>query len=69
MNKMLTWDDLRSYGERRSKSQIRRDWKAGLFPAPCGYNGKSPFWTPDVIERHIDGLISKHREASNARAT
>ena len=69
MIRMLGWDDLRARGERRSKSQIRRAIKARKFPAPAGYNGKSPFWLDEQIDRHIESLIAEHAGGIDARAS
>ena len=60
MIRMLSWDDLRARGERRSKSQIRRDIKSGKFPAPAGYCGQAPFWTDEQLDKHIEQLIAEH---------
>lgn len=53
MIRMLGWEDLRARGERRSKSQIRRDIRAGKFPKPAGYNGQSPFWLEEQLDAHL----------------
>jgi len=69
MIRMNGWDDWRARGEHRSKSQIRRAIKAGKFPPPAGYNGKSPFWTDEQIDRHIEGLIAEHTGGIDANAS
>ena len=58
MIRMLGWEDLRARGERRSKSQIRRDIRAGKFPKPAGYNGQSPFWLEEQLDAHLIGSRS-----------
>lgn len=60
MIRMLGWEDLRARGERRSKSQIRRDIRAGKFPKPAGYNGQSPFWLEEQLDAHLKNLIAQH---------
>jgi hypothetical protein len=59
MIRMLSWDDLRARGVPHSKSQIRRQIKAGKFPPPDGYIGKFPFWTDETVDRHTEGPIAE----------
>jgi hypothetical protein len=66
MIRILGWEDLRARGERRSKSQIRRAWKAGSFPAPAGYTGRSPFWTDAQWDEHVAALIAQHAAKTEA---
>jgi hypothetical protein len=69
MRRIISWEDLRQNGERRSKSQIRRDIRSGKFPKPAGYNGKSPIWTEEQWDAHVERLTAKHdQEAHHATA-
>jgi hypothetical protein len=58
--KLLSWADIDARGDRRSKSQKRRDIRNGKFPPPAGYNGRSPFWTEDQWDAHVKSLIAQH---------
>jgi predicted DNA-binding transcriptional regulator AlpA len=65
MQRLLGWHDLRGKGILKSRAQINRDIRAGVFPRPV-YPGRSPAWVEAEVDEHIAALIKK-RDATMAR--
>jgi hypothetical protein len=53
--RFIGYDDLRKrYGEPRSRMQLRRDIKAGLYPAPKQISAGRIAWETDELDAHYD---------------
>lgn len=66
LDRPLRWLDIRQVSERTRKglSTIRRDVKAGTFPAPCAYEGGKALWR----EADVEGFMKEREAASQIQA-
>ena len=55
--RLLSYYDLRTrYGEKRSRTQLRRDVAAGLFPAPKQISAQRIAWVTAELDYYYDNL-------------
>jgi hypothetical protein len=65
--KILGYRDLKGRGIKYSKVQLRRQWKAGKFPAPFQLvEGGELCWTDQQIDDHVQARIAAARETAGA---
>jgi prophage regulatory protein len=66
--RLLSWDDLPTYGIRDSRTTVYRKMKAGKFPASVQYGPNRIAWVESEIQQYIADLIAA-RDAKNPIAT
>jgi predicted DNA-binding transcriptional regulator AlpA len=55
--RLVSFHDLRTrYGEKRSRTQLRRDIMAGLFPAPKQLSAQRIAWVTAELDYYYDNL-------------
>lgn len=58
MRRLLDHDDLRPKGIKKSKSQLYRDGRAGMFPLPVRHGSRN-LWVEEEIDAWIAARIAE----------